>query len=63
MFFFQPIIYTTLQMKNSEVVLQSIQENADNYHLQTEAMPCAMLPQINTLGCQQKEMGHKGGQR
>ena len=25
--------------------------------------PCIALPRINTLGCQQKEMGHKGGHR
>ena len=29
----------------------------------TVRKPCIALPQINTLGCQQKEMGHKGGQR
>ena len=25
--------------------------------------PCIVLPRINILSCQQKEMGHKGGQR
>ena len=29
----------------------------------TVGKPCIALPRINTLGCQQKEIGHKGGQR
>ena len=33
-------------------------KNIDDSHLQMK--PCIVLPRIDTLGCQQKEMGHKG---
>ena len=61
--------YTALQMKNSVKLISAINpvttENMDDSHLQTYSVgnPCIVLPRIDTLGCQQKEMGHKGGQR
>ena len=52
-------VYTVLQMKNSRGGASTINpgtiQNTDNSHLQSHA-----LPQIDTLGCQQKEIGHKG---
>ena len=61
--------YTVLQTKKSVRILSAIgpvtMENTDDSHLQkrTVGKPFIELPQIDTLGCQQKEMGHKGGQR
>ena len=60
--------YTALQMKNSVRIVSAINpvtmENTDDSRLQrTVGKPCIELLQIGTLGCQQKEMGHKEGQR
>ena len=60
--------YTALQMKNSVRIASAINpvttENMDDSRLQcTVGEPCIVLLRINTLDCQQKEMGHKGGQR
>ena len=60
--------YTELQKKNSVRIVSTINpvttESTDDYRYKhTVEKPCIVLPQINTLSCQQKEMGHKGGQR
>ena len=57
--------YTVLQMKNSVRIVSAISpvtmENTDDSRLQ---MYCReTMHRADTLGCQQKEMGHKGGQR
>ena len=55
--------YTVLQVKNSVRIASPVtMENKDNSHLQG-SHAAITLPRIDTLGCQQKEMGHKGGLR
>ena len=62
-----PAHYTALQTKTVlESSLQSIQSprkiRTIPVYKHTPGKPCIALPRIDTLGCQQKEMGHKGGQ-
>ena len=56
---------TALQMKNSvRIVSASVQSpqkiRTIPVYKRTVGKPCIALPQIDTLGCQQKEMRHKG---
>ena len=60
--------YTVLQMKNSVKVISAINPVTTEIwtipiYKRTVGKPYIVLAQLNTLGCQQKEMGHKGGQR
>ena len=60
--------YTALQAKNSvRMSLQSVcsprKIRTIPVYKRTVGKPCIALLRIDTLGCQQKEMGHKGGQR
>ena len=57
-----------LQTKNSIRIVSAINQFTTEIrtipvYKRTVGKPCIALLQIDTLGCQQKEMGHKGGQR
>ena len=59
--------YTLLQANNSKkkVPPQSIQSprKIQMIPVTKHSWKAIVLLQLNTMGCQQKEMGHKGGQR
>ena len=63
----QPITQCYKRRTVLESSLQSVQSpqkiRTIPVYRRTVGKPCIMLLRINTLSCQQKEMGHKGGQR
>ena len=67
---FSPLHSVTQRYKQRTVLESSLQSVCSPWKIQTIPVykhtvgkPCIVLPRIDTLGCQQKEMGHKGGQR
>ena len=51
-------------LESSLLSVQSLQKiQMIPVYKRTVGKPCIMLPRIDTFGCQQKEIGHKGGQR
>ena len=53
------LLHFALRTKNSRRIISAINPvTTDNF-----CREAIVLLQIDTFGCQQKEMGHKGGQR
>ena len=52
------VLESSLQSVHSPRKIQTIP-----VYKRTVGKPCITLPRMDTFGCKQKEMGHKGGQR